>query len=109
MLKEYPYGLDYKGSEDEKLVKLQKDLDRLTRNELAYLRADWFVATATRPPLYYHLLQLPDTAQELRKWLQVDLHANFQANKLWRGGFQASGVSGQNRLVERHDSPVGVY
>lgn len=109
VLREYPYGLDYKGSEDDKLVKVQKDLDRLTRNELAYLRADWFVATATRPPLYYALLQLPDSAQELRKWLQVDLHANFRANKLWRGGLQASGVSGQNRLVERHDSPVGVY
>src|SRR5207248_3276926 len=46
---------------------------------------------------------------ELRKWLQVDLLANFRDDKLWRAGFQASGVSGQNRCVERHDSPVGVY
>lgn len=109
VLREYPYGLDYKGSDDPDLVKLQRNLDTLTRNELVYLRADWFTATATRPPLYYAMLQLPETAHELRKWLQVDFAADFKTDRLWRAGFQASGVSGQNRLVERHESPVGAY
>ena len=109
VLTHYPYGLTYKDSEDDKLAKVQKDLDRLTRKQLVYLRADWFVATATRAPLYYQLLHLPQTTHELRKWLEVDRDRNFRDNKLWRAGFQASGVSGQNRLVERHDSPVGNY
>lgn len=109
VLKEYPYGLDFKGSDDPALLTLQKNLDGLTKGELMYIRADWFVATATRPPLYYTLLQLPRTAHELRASLRVDVAANFRADTLKRAGFQTSGVSGQNRLVERHDSPVGAY
>ncbi|CAN5431090.1 hypothetical protein BH11PLA2_BH11PLA2_12100 [soil metagenome] len=109
VLKEYPYGLDYKGSDDRTMVELQRKLDRLTKNELVYIRADWFISTATRPPLYHTLLQLPDTTEALRKWLQVDAQANFRGNTLKRAGFQASGVSAQNRLLERHDSPVGNY
>lgn len=109
VLSQYPYGLDYCGCEDEPLRRLAKEHDRLTRGELVYLRADWFVASATRPPLYHDLLRLPDTAQELRKELQVDRDANIRNESAARAGFQASGVSGQNRLVERHDSPVGMY
>jgi len=109
VLKEYPFGLDFTGSDDEALVRVQKDLNRLTRGELVYVRADWFAATATRAPLYYTLLQLPPTARELRDWLQVDFAANFRSDRLVRAGFPASGVSEQNRMVERHDSPVGSY
>ena len=29
--------------------------------EAPYVRADWFLATATRPPLYERLLDIPDT------------------------------------------------
>ena len=32
-----------------------------------------------------------------------------EGDKLVRGGFQQSGVSGQNRLVERHDAEFGAY
>lgn len=109
VLSHYPYGLDYAGCEDDALRTLAKEHDKLCRGELVAVRADWFVATATRPPLYHDLLRLPDTAQQLRKELQVDREANIRTDAVWRAGFQASGVSGQNRLVERHDSPVAVY
>lgn len=110
VLAEYPYGLDYRGSREESLRDLQQRLDGLTRGELVYVRADWFVATATRPPLYYDLLQLPKTVDELeRDVLRVNVAHNFRGDKLVRGGFQQSGVSGQNRLVERHDAVPGAY
>ena len=36
------------------------------------IRADWFVATASRPPLYHDLLQLPTNLAELEAQLRVD-------------------------------------
>ena len=36
-----------------------KAIAAATGCELPYVRADWFVATASRPPLYHDLLQLP--------------------------------------------------
>lgn len=109
VMKQYPYGLDYAGSSDPVLRQTQQDLDQLTQGNLVYIRADWFVANATRPPLYHVLLDLPKTAIELRNQLRVDRDRNIESGSVWRAGFQASGVSGQNRLVERHDSPIGVY
>jgi serine/threonine-protein kinase len=65
--------------------------------------------TATRPPLYHTLLQLPHHAGELERKLGVDVFANFARDELKRGGFARSGVSGQNRLVERHEGTYGAY
>jgi len=76
------------------------------------VRADWFVATATRPPLYHKLLDLPDTDKALEDQLGVDIAANFQsplADRIARAGFEKSGVSGQNRLLERSESKFGAY
>ena len=55
---------------------------RLTGSDLPALRADWFVATATRPPLYHTILDLPDTAEKLEKMLRVDAAGNFRLDKL---------------------------
>jgi mono/diheme cytochrome c family protein len=73
------------------------------------LRADWFVATAARPPLYYDLLQLPATDRELERQLRVDVPNNIQEETAVRVGFNDSGVSQNNRLVERHDAAFGAY
>jgi Planctomycete cytochrome C len=110
ILREYPYGLDCSISREAGVKRISEKMRKLTDDELVHIRADWFTATATRPPLYYHLLRLPDTVAKLeRDRLLVDSEANFRDDKLWRAGFAASGVSGQNRLVERHDSPAGKY
>jgi serine/threonine-protein kinase len=34
---------------------------------------------------------------------------NFTRGRLWRAGFATSGISGQNRMVERHDANFGAY
>ncbi|HXG08403.1 MAG TPA: c-type cytochrome domain-containing protein [Gemmataceae bacterium] len=73
------------------------------------LRADWFVATASRPPLYQELLQLPSTDRELERQLRVDVLANIQEETAARAGFNDSGVSQNNRLIERHHAAHGAY
>jgi serine/threonine-protein kinase len=109
VMRAYPYGLRYATHSDADLQKLDDDIALMTACELPLVRADWFVATATRPPLYHALLQLPKHAGELERQLGVDVAANFLRNELARAGFAQSGVSGQNRLVERHDARFQAY
>ncbi|MCA9222826.1 MAG: hypothetical protein KDA71_21045, partial [Planctomycetales bacterium] len=102
--------------------------------ELPWVRADWFVATASRPPLYHTLLydvvfedlarkprvdvKLADgsisrepamTAADLERWLRVNVAANLRRNRAARAGFTKSGVSSQPRLIERHPALYGAY
>jgi serine/threonine-protein kinase len=105
----YPYGLTYESHPDRAIQKLDSDIRDLTHCSIPLVRADWFVAAATRPPLYHTLLRLPKTAGELEKSLKVDVAANFRRNRLDRAGFPKSGVSEQNRVIERHDSVYGAY
>jgi serine/threonine-protein kinase len=107
--RQYPYGLKLDGLRDDELRAVAVEVYRLTGSDLPALRADWFIATATRPPLYHTILDLPDTAAKLEKLLRVDAAENFRRDKLARAGFAKSGVSSQNRLVERHEAAYGSY
>lgn len=109
VLRHYPYGLKFKDYPDDELRVLDDEITQLAGCELPLVRADWFVAAATRPPLYHTLLQLPTTATELESQLDVNVIDNFRRDRLARGGFFPSGVSGQNRLVERHEARYGAY
>jgi mono/diheme cytochrome c family protein len=106
----YPYGLKYDALPDEILRRLDRELCDLTKCDLPVIRADWFVATATRPPLYHTLLQLPQDTTTLERELGVDISFNFlhpRPERIARAGFARSGVSGQNRMVARHGTPFG--
>ena len=73
---------------------------------------DWFLATASTPPLYHELLSLPLTDGELEQQLDVDVAGNLTTApgvRVWRAGFNNSGVSNNNRVVERHTSRYGAY
>jgi len=108
LLKHYPYGLTYDFiNDDEDLQQISKDLTLLSGTFLAHVRSDWFVFTASRPPLYEIMMDIPGTIQELEHRLGVDFESNFEHNRLVRGGFNKSGVSSQNRLVERHEYSTG--
>jgi serine/threonine-protein kinase len=110
VLAAYPYGLRYNDSEDGRVRQADRDLFRLSGSRvLPYVRGDWFVNTAARPPLYHILLQLPRHAAALEHKLGVNVYDNFRRNKVSRGAFATSGVSGQNRLVERHEASYGAY
>lgn len=109
LLKAYPYGLKYGTQPDETLQKLDDELVQLTGCDLAYIHGDWFTVTASRPPLYHTMLQLPTNEKELEKLLHVDATADIVRDRAVRAGFAKSGVSRQNRLLERHDAAYGAY
>ena len=70
------------------------------------------MATASTPPLYHELLSLPLTDSELETRLGVDVIRNISnapGVRVWRAGFNNSGVSNNNRMVERHASQHGAY
>ncbi len=71
------------------------------------LRADWFVATASRAPLYHVLLGLPDTEAELARRLGIDLATDISRAEVARAAFNRSGVSVNNRVIERHATRFG--
>jgi mono/diheme cytochrome c family protein len=105
----YPYGLTHSG--DGRLTRVGEDIFRLTGSRLPKLRvrADWFIAKASRPPLYHELLELPDDAESLEARLGVDTQADFLLPDLLRGGVNRSGISLSNRLLDRHRALFGAY
>jgi WD40 repeat protein/mono/diheme cytochrome c family protein len=80
-----------------------------TASRMPCVRLDWFVASACRPPLYYDLLQIPANAAELERQLRVDVTLNIQQERVARCGFNGSGISRNNRVLERHDAQNGAY
>jgi WD40 repeat protein len=81
----------------------------LTEARQPHLRADWFIATASRPPFYHEFLQMPSSDRALERLLRVDVLANLRADNARRAGFNGSGVSRNNRVIERHDAAHGAY
>ena len=101
----YPYSINFTFS-------TYKTLCQETNCEVPFVRADWFIATASLPPLYYNILNLPKTDRELEVQLEVNVETNLEVapgKRVWRAGFSESGVSRNNRVVERHESQHGAY
>lgn len=113
-IRAYPYGLRFRNYAEatSPLRKLDEEIETLSECPLPLVRADWFIATASRPPLYHLILDLPKTAGELEALLQVNIADNFRnpgGERIVRAAFHRSGVSNQNRLVERHPARYGYY
>jgi mono/diheme cytochrome c family protein len=102
LIETYPYGMDIR-------TPASKYCCDTTSCALPYLRADWFVAAASRPPLYDEVLQLPATDRELERQLHIDVEENIRQERVHRAGFNGSGVSRNNRLIERHETAYGAY
>jgi WD40 repeat protein len=102
LLAEYPYGVT-----DGRAA--SRAVTAATGTRVPVVRADWFIAAASRPPLYSDLLQLPTSLAELERLLRVDAVANIRQERVARVGFNGSGVARNNRLLERHDSIHGAY
>jgi WD40 repeat protein/mono/diheme cytochrome c family protein len=102
LLAEYPYGILQETT-------AARACAVNTGTRLPVLRADWFIANASRPPLYHDLLQLPASLAELERQLRVDAAVNLQQERVARAGFNGSGVARNNRLIERHDAVHGAY
>ena len=79
---------------------------------MPFVHVDWFLATASLPPLYHDILDLPETDDELERELGIDVAKNLQSAqgfRVWRAGLNDSGVSKNNRVVERHQFQHGAY
>ncbi len=92
----------------------QTRMREITKCDHPHARGDWFVYSASRPPLYNLLLELPDTPESFlafeKERLGVDVVRNLsEQNDVIRAGFYPSGVSKSNRLIERHTSAFGAY
>ena len=108
----YPYSIAFNAPTQtnlrEKLTTLREAMDC----EVPFVHVDWFLATASLPPLYHDILNLPETDRELEARLEVNVVENLRnapGKRVWRAGFSDSGVSNHNRVVERHLSRYGAY
>jgi mono/diheme cytochrome c family protein len=101
VLTDYPYALIL--PESERIARLSGEI-------VAHVRGDWFVAAASNPPLYHELLGLPHSVAELERRLGVDTARQLTEEKyVMRAGVRSSGVSQNNRALERHVSPFGAF
>jgi Cytochrome C oxidase, cbb3-type, subunit III len=112
ILEGYPYGVESSGSAYARI-------QAITSSRIPFIRADWFLAAASMPPLYHDILELPSNEADLetcggnsRRCVHIDAQRNLQDSpglRVVRAGFTESGVSNSNRVVERHRSPYGAY
>ena len=108
----YPYHISFNAPEH---LGLRNQLERLQtqmKADVPSVHIDWFIANASTPPLYHELLSLPLTDRDLETRLEVDVARNLinaPGVRVWRAGFNNSGVSNHNRVVERHTSQHGAY
>lgn len=107
----YPYLNDF----DDQVV----EISRLTRTAAPIVRADWFASEATKASSYHDLAQIPNNLRALEQLADVDRVANIQRlidqpdskPEIWRIGIGPgeSGVSIQNRVLERHNAKDGAF
>ena len=109
---EYPYHIAFDAPAQFGLRNQLGRLQTQMKTDVPSIHIDWFIATASTPPLYHDLLSLPLTDRELETRLEVDVARNLvnaPGVRVWRAGFNNSGVSNNNRVVERHTSRYGAY
>jgi mono/diheme cytochrome c family protein len=80
-----------------------------TGSKAAVMRGDWLAFAATRAPLYYELLGLPDRLPALQSGLQVDVIGDLAAARARRIGIKTSGIARGSRLTQRHLIANGSY
>ena len=109
---EYPYHISFDAPEQTALRDQLSRLQTEMKSDIPSVQVDWFVAQASLPPLYHDLLSLPLTDRELETRLEVDVVRNLlnaPGVRVWRAGTNDSGVSNNNRVIERHTSRYGAY
>ena len=108
----YPYHIAFEAPAQTTLKAQLGRVQTEVKSNIPLVHVDWFIATASTPPLYHELLSLPLTDTELETRLGVDVAQNLRdapGVRVWRAGFNNSGVSNHNRVVERHAFRDGAY
>ena len=102
VLSAYPYNVQPAGQASSAIA-------AATQTPIAAVRADWFAYAASQPPLYDDLMRLPNSLAELARDQGVNIEANIRNFVAQRAGFQRSGISQNNRMIERHASRSGYF
>lgn len=102
VLSAYPYGT-------QPASQAHAVIAAVTQTPIAAVRADWFAYAAAQPPLYDDLMQLPNSLNELAREQGVNMEANIRNFVAQRAGFQRSGISQNNRMIERHGGRSGYF
>ena len=108
----YPYHISYDAPTQTALKAQLTRLQIEMACDMPSVHIDWFLANASLPPLYHNLLSLPLTDRDLETRLEVDVARNLSTApgvRVWRAGTNNSGVSANNRMLERHTSRYGAY
>ena len=108
----YPYHISFDAPTQTALKQQLGRLQTEMQSNIPSVHVDWFLAQGSLPPLYHDLLSLPLTDGELETRLGIDVDGNLRnapGVRVWRAGFNNSGVSNNNRMVERHASQHGAY
>jgi hypothetical protein len=107
IVEDYPYAVRY--NQDSRLFPYDEDTAEDIREEtgtqIPYIQADWLIAHASRPPLYYEVLDIPEDINQLALDQGIDVDQNIEDAQVARAGFNRSGVSVNNRVIERHEQP----
>ena len=76
-----------------------------TQYETPFVRGDWFVFAASKPPLYNDILQIQPDLVALQKYLEVEFATAIKQRKASAWGFNSSGVSKYaNRMFIRFEN-----
>jgi mono/diheme cytochrome c family protein len=95
-----PYAVEFEGSEAD-TIKLESG------TLIPYLFSDAFAEQGPVGDLYYALVNVPATKDELLAQLDVDIQDDFDRRIVVRAGFTNSAISQQDRVVERHPQGIG--
>lgn len=98
-----PYAF-FIGSSQENNIRRATQVARVP-----WVRADWFAFNATQGALYHLIMEIPQNIRGLEFDLGVDVDRDIVTGNVIRAGFNGSGVSQQNRMMEYHRSRFGSY
>lgn len=96
-----PYAFERIGSDADTL----KDF---SETNIPFQAGDWLVHGATVSPLYYDMLELPNSLSDLEAQLGLDIEDDIITREVARSGFLESEVATNNRVIERHEQPTAI-
>ncbi len=87
--------------------KLTLDLNEQVQTQFPSIRGDWFAFAASKPPFYHKFLNIPETDLAFEQLFGINVAEDIQRRLVLRAGFYKSGVSKNNRMIERHRTRFG--
>jgi hypothetical protein len=99
----YPYQVIPK--ETSFLAAMQNNVG----SSIPIMRADWFVAQASVPPLYFELTGAPTTLAAFETFFGLKLNDATRDRNVLRAGFNNSEVAEFSRVIERASSGSGRF